>query len=69
MDIEGSELATLRGASEPIRTHKPRLAVSAYHCATDLLDVTDFVLSLRPDYKVGLRHHTPVRWDTRLYLY
>ena len=31
--------------------------------------VTDFVLSLRPDYKVGLRHHTPVRWDSCLYFY
>lgn len=69
MDIEGSELATLRGAERLIREHKPRLAVSAYHRATDLLEVTDYVLSLRPDYQVGLRHHTPVRWDTCLYFY
>lgn len=69
MDIEGSELATLRGAERLIREHKPRLAVSAYHRATDLLDVTDYVLSIRPDYQVGLRHHTPVRWDTCLYFY
>ena len=69
MDIEGSELATLRGAARLIQTHKPRLAVSAYHRATDLLEISDFVLSLRPDYQVGLRHHTPVRWDTCLYFY
>ncbi len=69
MDIEGSELAALKGAANVIKTHKPRLAISAYHRATDLIDLSDFVLSLRPDYKVGLRHHTPVRWDTCLYFY
>ena len=69
MDIEGSELSTLRGAERLIRTHRPRLAVSAYHRATDLLEITDYVLSVRPDYEVGLRHHTPVRWDTCLYFY
>ncbi len=69
MDIEGSELAALRGAADLIEKHKPRLAISAYHRATDLVDLTEYVLSLRPDYKIGLRHHTPIRWDTCLYFY
>jgi FkbM family methyltransferase len=69
MDIEGSELGALRGAERLIRTHRPRLAISAYHRSTDLLEISDYVLSLRPDYRIGLRHHTPVRWDTCLYFY
>jgi len=69
MDIEGSELGALKGAEALIKAHKPRLAVSAYHRATDLIDISEYVLSLRPDYQVGLRHHTVVRWDTCLYFY
>ena len=69
MDIEGYELAALRGARRSIERHRPRLCVSAYHRATDLVDLSSFVLSLRDDYQVGLRHHTPLRWDTCLYFY
>ena len=69
MDIEGSELGAIRGAARLISTHKPKLTISAYHRATDLIELTEYILSLRPDYKVGLRHHTVVRWDTCLYFY
>lgn len=69
MDIEGSELSALKGARQSISAHAPKLAISAYHRSTDLLDLTDYVLSLHPEYKVGLRHHTPDRWDTCLYFY
>ena len=69
MDVEGYELPTLRGARQSITNHRPRLCVSAYHRATDLIDLSNFVLSLRDDYRVGLRHHTPLRWDTCLYFY
>ncbi|MCB5190865.1 FkbM family methyltransferase [Methylobacillus arboreus] len=69
MDIEGSELSALKGARRTISAHKPKLAISAYHRSMDLLDLTDYVLSLNPDYRVSLRHHTPLRWDTCLYFY
>jgi FkbM family methyltransferase len=69
MDIEGSELDALRGAAGTIKQYRPRLAVSAYHRGSDLISLTEYVLSLRPDYKVGLRHHTPLRWDTCLYFF
>ncbi|TBU94014.1 FkbM family methyltransferase [Pseudomonas dryadis] len=69
MDIEGYELAALKGARKTISEHAPKLAISAYHRSTDLLDLTGYVLALNPDYKVGLRHHTPDRWDTCLYFY
>jgi FkbM family methyltransferase len=69
MDIEGSELAALRGAAECIRQARPKLAISAYHRGTDLIDLAKFVHEVRPDYRVGLRHHTEERWDTCLYFY
>ncbi|MGN3937953.1 FkbM family methyltransferase [Xanthomonas citri pv. mangiferaeindicae] len=69
MDIEGSELSALKGAQGAISQCKPKMAISAYHRATDLLDLSDFALSLNPDYRIGLRHHTPDRWDTCLYFY
>ena len=67
MDVEGAELSALKGAKEFITSSKPKLAISAYHRSTDLLDIVDFVLAIRPDYTVGLRHHTEERWDTCLY--
>ncbi|MCD5996850.1 FkbM family methyltransferase [Pseudomonas sp. CDFA 602] len=69
MDIEGSELPTLKGGQNHIVHSKPRLAISAYHRATDLLDITDYIESVRGDYKIGIRHHTEERWDTCLYFY
>jgi len=69
MDIEGAELATLKGASSHITQGKPKMAISAYHRSSDLLDLTDFVETLRSDYKIGIRHHTEERWDTCLYFY
>lgn len=69
MDIEGAELGALQGCRRSIENAKPKLAISAYHRAGDLFELTDYVLSLNPDYKVGLRHHTEERWDTCLYFY
>lgn len=69
MDVEGYELSALRGARRSIAAHRPRLCVSAYHRPTDLVSLSEFVLSIRDDYRVGVRHHTPLRWDTCLYFY
>ncbi len=69
MDIEGAELAALKGASESIKVHRPKLLVSAYHRSTDLLQIPELVQQYRDDYKIGLRHHTEDRWDTCLYFY
>lgn len=67
MDVEGAELGALKGARDCIAAAKPKLAISAYHRPTDLLDITQFALGVRADYRVGLRHHTEERWDTCLY--
>lgn len=69
MDIEGFELSALKGATRSIQAGSPKLAVSAYHRSTDLLEIPAFIDSIAPDYKIGLRHHTDDRWDTCLYFY
>jgi FkbM family methyltransferase len=69
MDIEGAEIPALRGARRLIGEHRPKLLLSAYHRADDLIRIPEFVGQLRDDYKIGLRHHTEDRWDTCLYFY
>ena len=69
MDIEGAELAALRGASKCVTSSKPKLALSSYHRATDLLDLSETAFKLNPNYRIGLRHHTEERWDTCLYFF
>ncbi len=69
VDIEGFELAALRGSAKAIKEGSPKLAISAYHRPTDLLDLTAYIDSLSTHYTLGLRHHTEERWDTCLYFY
>jgi FkbM family methyltransferase len=69
MDVEGFEMPALKGASGVIAAGRPKLMVSAYHRATDLLEIPAFIDSIAPEYKIGLRHHTEDRWDTCLYFY
>ncbi|MFN3789305.1 FkbM family methyltransferase [Massilia sp.] len=69
MDIEGYELPALKGAARTIRAARPKLMLSAYHRSTDLLDIPQFIDTIAPDYRIGLRHHTEDRWDTCLYFY
>lgn len=68
MDIEGSELAALRGARQTISTHYPKLAVCVYHSTSDLLEIPLYILENFPDYKLYMRHHSPgMLWETVCY--
>lgn len=58
IDIEGGEIAALKGASQTIAKYHPRLAISAYHKADDLWRIPEQVLELRNDYRLYLRHYT-----------
>jgi FkbM family methyltransferase len=71
MDIEGMELAALRGAQKLIESNKPRLAISVYHKVEDIWVIPDYILTLNSDYKLYLRHYPEsddgITCDTVLY--
>lgn len=67
-DVEGAESEALKGSAETIRRYSPRLAVSAYHRAYDLLDLPPLIKSLNGSYELHLRQppYYPL-WDTCYY--
>ncbi|CAK8711707.1 Methyltransferase FkbM domain-containing protein [Candidatus Electronema halotolerans] len=58
LDLEGAEIAALKGMEQHILTDHPKLAVAVYHRASDFWRIPQYILGLRDDYKVYLRHYT-----------
>lgn len=67
MDIEGAELAALRGAEKIIREQRPRLAICVYHKPEDIWEIPSLILSCNPDYRLYLRHYSITETETVLY--
>ena len=67
MDIQGYEMNALRGAEKTISKYKPKMAICIYHKTSDFLDVPEYVLSLRPDYDMYIRHYRSDIGDTVCY--
>jgi len=67
MDVEGFEARALRGATRLIQTCKPRIAVTAYHYANDLLDIVATLEQSYQGYELRLRQHYNYYYDTVLY--
>ena len=67
MDIEGSELAALRGAERIIREQRPKLAICVYHKPEDMWEIPSLILRYHPDYKLYLRHYSISHTETVLY--
>ena len=67
MDIEGSELAALRGAERIIREQRPKLAICIYHKPEDMWEIPSLLLQYHPDYKLFLRHYSISYTETVLY--
>lgn len=68
MDIEGSELAALEGAKGLIKSRKPKMAICIYHRPEDLWQIPIYIHSLVPEYKMFIRHHGNIYYDTVLYV-
>jgi len=58
LEIEGAELAALRGAGGLIRRHKPVLAVATYHKPDDFPDLLAHLQALDIGYTFKLRHQS-----------
>jgi FkbM family methyltransferase len=67
LDIEGSELAALRGAVATIRLFKPKLAISIYHKFNDYFEIVNYLHDLNLGYRFHLGHYTA--WDAETVLY
>jgi len=67
MDIEGAELRALHGAAHTIRTQKPKLAICVYHEFRHLWEIPLYIKELVPEYRIYLRHHTKLEYETVCY--
>jgi FkbM family methyltransferase len=67
MDIEGAEPQALQGARNIIQTQKPRLAICIYHDLRHLWEIPLYLKGLVPEYKIYLRHHTKLEYETVCY--
>jgi FkbM family methyltransferase len=67
MDIEGSELAALRGAEASIRRWRPKLAISLYHRPEDFFAIPAWIDSLGLGYRFYLDHYSIHHEETVLY--
>lgn len=67
MDVEGSEMAALRGAEASIRKFRPKLALSIYHKPNDLFEIINYVHDLDLGYSLFVDHHTIYDEETVLY--
>lgn len=67
LDIEGAELAALRGALRTLVRHKPALAISVYHKPEDLFEIPLFLHKLGLGYRFHLGHHRPSLLESVLY--
>ena len=67
-DVEGEEIAMLKGAEKTVSLMRPKMQIACYHRSDDLWTIPEAVLKLRPDYKLYIRHfpYLPA-WDTNFY--
>ncbi|MFN7684422.1 MAG: FkbM family methyltransferase [Oligoflexia bacterium] len=67
MDVEGAELAALRGGRRLIETNRPILAISAYHQPKDLWEIAHLIEGWDLGYDFYLRQHMFTGFDLVLY--
>ena len=67
MDLEGFEVRALSGAENLLRRCRPRMAITGYHYADDLLDLWTLLKRLAPGYLLRLRHHSSFYYDSIIY--
>lgn len=69
MDVEGSELNALIGASNIIKRNKPLCAISVYHKTGDIAIIAAYLKKLVPEYNFAVRHYTTTPHETVIYAF
>lgn len=67
MDIEGAELAAIKGAASSIRKFKPKLAISLYHKPSDFFEIPLYISKEFPCYEMFIEHYSIHAEETVLY--
>lgn len=67
LDIEGSELNAIDGASKLIARSKPILAICIYHKASDWYEIPNKILGIYNKYTMFLRHYMEGIYETVIY--
>lgn len=67
MDLEGWEMNALRGSAQHILNDHPKLAISVYHKTQDIWQIYEYIMSLRQDYTIYLRHYSEARTETIMF--
>ncbi|PRX67080.1 FkbM family methyltransferase [Cohnella sp. SGD-V74] len=67
MDVEGAELAALRGAQEVIQRNRPILAICIYHKGEDLYEIPLYLRELVNDYHFFVRKYTDTAFELVFY--
>ncbi len=70
MDVEGAELAALKGGRKVIERDMPILAISAYHRQEDLITLIPYISNLHNEserYNLYLRHHGVMATELVIY--
>jgi FkbM family methyltransferase len=55
LDIEGAERRAIAGAAGTLRTHRPRMAIAAYHEPDDVDAISRAALAGQPEYEVCIQ--------------
>lgn len=67
LDLEGAELSALEGMKSHITNDHPKIAVAVYHHPSDFWKIPEYILSIRNDYDIYLRHYTESWTETVMY--
>lgn len=67
-DVEGSEIAMLKGAESTILRCRPKMQIACYHRTGDLTDIPRAACKIRSDYRIYMRHFPGLpAWDINYY--